>query len=151
MKIWIDGDACPKLVKDILFRAAAKRKVPLVIVANHIATIPASPFIKRVVVESGFDAADRYIVNHVEKDDLVITSDIILADLVIEKHALALNPRGTLYSKNNIKPILTMRNVNESLRSSGLIKDGPSQLSAKEITLFSNHLDRLITQFHRLY
>ena len=146
MKIWIDGDACPKPIKQILFRAAMKRKVHLLIVANHLATVPTSPFINKVLVTSGFDKADDYIINHVEKSDLVITSDIILADHIIKKDALALNPRGTLYSDKNIKQTLTMRNLNESLRSSGLIQGGPSAMSPKDIQTFSNHLDRMITQ-----
>lgn len=149
MNIWIDGDACPKPIKQILFRAAIKRKVHLLIVANHIATIPASPYIKKVLVASGFDKADDYIVNHVEKSDLVITSDIILADHIIEKSALALNPRGTLYSEQNIKQVLTIRNLNESLRSNGLIRGGPNTLATKDIQSFSNHLDRIITQYHK--
>ncbi|KTD79420.1 YaiI/YqxD family protein [Legionella waltersii] len=149
MNIWIDGDACPKAIKQILFRAAQKRSVSVIIVANHLATIPASPFIKRVLVEHGFDSADNYIVSKAERQDLVITADIILADLIIAKHAIALSPRGTLYSANNIKQILTMRNLNESLRESGMIRGGPDSLSAKEIQTFSNHLDRIITQNHR--
>lgn len=146
MKIWIDGDACPKPIKQILFRAAMKRKIPLLIVANHLATIPSSPYIKKVLVEAGFDKADDYIVKYIEKNDLLITSDIILADHVIKKDALALNPRGTLYSNKNIKQILTMRNLNESLQSNGLIQGGPSALSLKDIQAFSNHLDKIITQ-----
>ncbi len=151
MNIWIDGDACPNAIKQILFRAAKTRQIPLVMVANHISTIPPSPYIKRVVVESGFDAADNYIVNHIEKYDLVITSDIILADLIVTKHAFALNPRGVLYTQNNIKQILTIRNLNESLRSSGLLQSGSNGLSAKDIQLFSNHLDKIITQYHRVF
>jgi uncharacterized protein YaiI (UPF0178 family) len=148
MNIWIDGDACPKQVKQILFKAAAKRKVPLWIVANHIVNIPSSPFIKRIVVDSGFDKADQYILGHLEKHDLVITGDILLAELVLAKAAFALSPRGLLYIADNIKQIVAMRNINESLRSSGLIQGGPSQLQQKEIVLFANHLDRIITRFH---
>ena len=149
MIIWIDGDACPKLVKQILFRAANKRKVPLMIVANHFISIPPSAFIKRVVVASGFDVADQYIIHKLSKHDLVITSDTLLAELVIDKQAFALSPRGLLYTESNIKQIVAMRNVNESLRSSGLIQGGPNQLQQKDIVLFSNHLDRLITQYHK--
>lgn len=150
MNIWIDGDACPKAIKQILFRAAQTRKISLLIVANHVVSIPASPYIKRIVVESGFDAADKYIVNHIEKHDLVITSDIILADLIVGKNAFALNPKGVLYTENNIKQILTLRNLNESLRSSGLLQSGPNTLSVKDIQMFSNHLDRMVTQYHRI-
>ncbi|NBS91308.1 hypothetical protein EBS67_15125 [bacterium] len=92
MKIWIDGDACPKAIKQILFRAAMKRQVSVMIVANHLPIIPPSPFIKRVQVESGFDKADKYIVTHLESHDLVITADIILADEVVTKNALASRP-----------------------------------------------------------
>ena len=113
MKIWIDGDACPKAIKQILFRAAVKRQVMVMIVANHLATIPPSPFIRRVLVESGFDKADQFILQEIQPQDMVITADIILADAVITKGAMALNPRGTLYNVNNIKPILTMRLINE--------------------------------------
>ena len=96
MNLWIDGDACPKQVKQILFRAATKRKVSLWIVANHFVNIPPSPFIKRVLVESGFDGAVKYIVDRIVKNDLEITSDILLAELVLEKGACALSPRGLL-------------------------------------------------------
>ena len=150
MNIWIDGDACPNSIKQILFRAAMKRKVPLCIVANHLATTPPSPYIKKILVSSGFDKADDYIVANVEKSDLVITSDIILADHIITKGALALNPRGTLYSEQNIKQTLTMRNLNESLRNSGLIQGGPNSLNNKDIQIFANHLDRIITQQHKM-
>lgn len=148
MIIWIDGDACPKAIKQILFRSAVKRHVQVIIVANHLVVIPPSPYIKRVLVESGFDSADKYIVNQVQAKDLVITADIILADLLVSKGAFALSPRGTLYSANNIKQILGMRNLNESLRETGMLRGGLNTLSAKDIQLFSNHLDKLITQYH---
>ena len=148
MNIWIDGDACPKQVKQILFRASIKRKVPLWIVANHFSNIPPSPFIKRIVVEIGFDTADKYILEKIKKADLVITSDILLAELVLQKEALALSPRGLMYTESNIKSIVAMRDMNESLRNNGLIQGGPSQLQQKDIVLFSNHLDRIITRFH---
>lgn len=149
MNIWIDGDACPKQVKQILFKAANRRQVPLVFVANHLVAIPPSTFIKKVIVDSGFDKADQYIVEHIKKWDLAITNDTLLAELILEKQAFALSSRGLLYTNDNIKQIVTMRNINESLRGSGLIQGGPSQLQQKEIVLFSNHLDRLITKFHR--
>jgi uncharacterized protein YaiI (UPF0178 family) len=148
MIIWIDGDACPKAIKQILYRAAIKRQVPVTIVANHLVMTPPSPLIKKVQVESGFDSADKYIVNQVQPHDLVITADIILADLIVSKQALALSPRGTLYSVSNIKQILTMRNLNESLRENGMLRGNLNTLSAKEIQLFSNHLDKIITQHH---
>jgi len=144
MNIWIDGDACPKAIKQIVFRAAIKREVMVIIVANHLSVIPPSPFIKRVKVASGFDKADNYIVAHLEKGDLVITADIILADEVIAREASALNPRGALYSPANIKQILAMRHFNESLRENGLIRSGMESLSSKEIQQFANQLDKKI-------
>ena len=146
MMLWIDGDACPNSIKQILFRAAMTRKISLVIVANHLATTPPSIYIKKVLVEPGFDAADNYIIQHVTANDLVITSDIILADHCIGKSAFVLTPRGTSYTTQNIKQALALRNLNESLRSGGLLQGGPSALTAKEIRLFSNQLDRLITK-----
>ncbi len=146
MNIWIDGDACPNPIKKIIFRAAIKRKISSMIVANHSANIPASPYIKRILVSAGFDKADDYIAQHLKKGDLVVTADIILADQVIEKGAFALNPRGMMYSAQNIKQTLSMRNMNESLRSCGIMTGGPNALGPKEIQAFSNHLDKLITQ-----
>lgn len=146
MQIWIDGDSCPKPIKQILFKAAQNRKIMLFIVANHFAVIPNSTFIKRVTVKHGFDAADDYIVNHIASQDLVITNDIILANQAIDKQALVLNTRGILYTENNIKQALNIRNLNESLRSSGIQTGGPSELTAKEIQNFSNHLDKIITK-----
>ncbi len=148
MKIWIDGDACPKAIKQVLFRAATRRNVQLFIVANHAINIPPSVYIKRIIVQSGFDSADNYIVEQVEKHDLVITADIILADHIVSKQAFALNPRGTLYTNNNIKQILTLRNFNESLRETGHLRGGADKFSAKEVQAFSNHLDKIINQFH---
>lgn len=148
MNLWIDGDACPKQVKEILFRAAIKRKVPLIIVANHLSNIPPSAFIQRVQVSSGFDKADQYILEHLKKEDLVITSDILLAESVLEKEAFALNPRGLLYTSSNIKQMVSTRNINESLRSSGELRGGLNQIQQKEIVLFSNHLDRILTRYH---
>ncbi len=145
MNIWIDGDACPKAIKEILFRAAVKRQINVIFVANHLAIIPASSFIKRVHVESGFDKADKYITNHLATSDLVITADIVLADEAITKKAIVLSPRGVLYTSNNIKQILTMRHLNESLRECGLIHGGIEALNSKAIQCFSNHLDRIIT------
>ena len=147
MNIWIDGDACPNSIKQILFKASIKRKVPLYIVANHSMYTPPSLLIKRILVAAGFDAADDYISTHVQKNDLVVTADIILADHIVQREAHALNPRGTLYSVQNIKQILAIRNMSESLRNQGMISGHLSPLSNKDIQNFSNHLDKMITQF----
>lgn len=144
MQIWIDGDACPNAIKAILFKAANRSKTKLIIVANHFVNIPASPYIKRQIVASGFDVADNYIVDNTLQGDLVITADIPLADAVITKKGFALNPRGKLYSADNIKHILAMRNINETLRDSKMISGGAPSISQKEIQNFSNQLDRIL-------
>lgn len=146
MSIWVDGDACPKVVKAILFKAATRTQTMLWIVSNHFFHIPVSPFIKRKIVESGFDQADQYILSHLQKNDLLITSDIPLADAAISKKATVLNPRGKVYTVDNIKQILAARNLNETLRDSGLISGGSTQISKKEIQNFSNHLDHFLTR-----
>ncbi len=149
MQIWIDGDACPKAIKTILFRAAMRTKTHLTMVANHFASIPASPFIKVRVVEHGFDVADDEIIKYLQANDLVITADIMLAGQVISKKGIALNPRGELYSAANIKQRLAMRNLSESLRSSGLLTSGVNKLSQREIQIFSNNLDKILTRYSR--
>ena len=147
MQIWIDGDACPKLIKEILFRAAIRTKTNLIIVSNHVVSTPSSPFIKKCVVHGGFDVADNHIADNLLENDLVITADIPLADIVVTKKGIALNPRGELYSANNIKQILAMRNLNESLRSSGMISGGCGKIGPRDIQNFSNNLDRIITKY----
>lgn len=146
MHIWVDADACPKMIKEILFRAAIRTKTNLTLVANAFLTYPSSPFIRSVQVEKGFDSADNYIVSHLNAHDLVITADIPLAAEVIAKHGLAINPRGELYTANNMKQRLTMRDMNEQLRSSGERIGGPSALSIKEKTAFANALDRCLAK-----
>ncbi len=143
-KIWVDADACPNVIKEILFRAANRTKVLTTFVANQLIRVPPSLFIKKVLVSSGFDVADNYIVQHMQIGDLIITADIPLADAVIEKDGMALNPRGEFYSQSNIKHKLAIRNLNESLRSSGILTGGPMQISKKEIQIFSNALDRFL-------
>ena len=145
-QIWIDADACPNVIKEILFRAANRTKIVATFVANQSIRVSPSPFIKKIQVPSGFDVADNYIVQHMQGGDLVITADIPLADAVIEKGGSALNPRGELYSQSNIKHRLAIRNLNESLRSSGMLIGGPMQISKKEIQTFSNALDRVLTK-----
>ena len=146
MQIWIDGDACPKPIKDILFRTAIRTQTPLIVVSNHALNTPASPFIKRNQVGAGFDVADRHIVDNMQAGDLVITADIPLADDVVTKGGLALNPRGELYSENNIKQLLGQRNLNETLRGGGMISGGPAKFGSKEIQKFANNLDKFLAQ-----
>jgi uncharacterized protein YaiI (UPF0178 family) len=146
MQIWVDADACPKMIKEILFRAAVRTKTKLILVANSFLTYPNSPFIRAVQVEKGFDRADHYIVNHVNAEDVVITADIPLAAEVVAKHALAINPRGEFYTANNIKQRLTLRDMNEQLRATGERIGGPSALGIKDKTSFANALDRCLAK-----
>ncbi|MEW6992926.1 YaiI/YqxD family protein [Colwelliaceae bacterium MEBiC 14330] len=147
MKIWVDADACPVVIKEILFKAANRAQIITTFVANHYMRVPPSPYINFIQVSSGFDIADDEIVNHVSMADLVITSDIPLADEVIEKSAIALSPRGELYSKENIKSRLNIRDFMDTMRASGAQTTGPSALSQADRQNFANHLDRIITQF----
>ncbi len=146
MQIWVDADACPLIIKEILYRAAERTKTLLILVANQFLNIPASPFINRIQVLAGFDVADKMIVERLAPGDLVITADIPLADAVITKGGIALNPRGELYSHANIKQRLAIRNLNEGLRDSGIISGGPGKLSKKEVRDFANNLDQLLAR-----
>lgn len=146
MQIWIDGDACPRVIKDVVFRAAIRTRTHLILVANHAVTIPPSPFIKRRQVGSGFDVVDVYIVEQIEPGDLVVTADIPFADAVISARGFALNPRGEMYTTNNIKQYLAVRNLNESLRSCRMINSGPDKFSQKEIQCFANSLDTFLAK-----
>ena len=146
MKIWVDADACPAPIKEIIFRVATRKEILTTLIANHAMRIPPSPFIKFSQVPPGFDVADNEIVNRLEKGDLVITQDIPLAAEVIEKGAVALNPRGELYTTENIKERLNMRDFMETLRSSGINSSGPAPLNHKDRQNFANSLDRLLHQ-----
>lgn len=147
MTIWVDADACPKVIKDILFRAATRTQTPLVLVANAFINYPKSTLISAIQVEKGFDQADKYIVRAVQVNDLVITADVPLAADVIAKNALAINPRGEIYTKNNIRQRLSIRDLNEQIRGSGQLIGGPSVLGNKEKTLFANALDSYLTKY----
>lgn len=144
MRTWVDADACPKVIKEILFRAAIRTRTQLILVSNQPLASPSSPFITKQVVTSGFDVADNKIVESLQPGDLVITADIPLADAVISKGGKALNPRGELYSESNIKQRLSIRNFSQELRSSGVNTGGPPSISKKEIQNFANALDKLL-------
>lgn len=150
MPIWVDADACPAVVKDILYRAAQRTGTEVILVANAYLSTPPSPLIRSVRVEQGFDAADNYIVQHVQAHDLVITADIPLAAEVIAKNALALNPRGELYTADNVRQRLGMRDIMEQLRASGTISGGPAVYGAKEKMAFANALDRVLAKRPKL-
>lgn len=147
MKIWVDADACPVVIKDILFRAAARTAVRLTLVANHALRTPPSPHISTLQVSQGFDVADNEIVKRLSAGDLVITSDIPLAAEVIEKGGLALSPRGELYSTENIRARLNMRDFMDTLRASGIDTGGPPVLNQSDRQTFANHLDTLLTKY----
>lgn len=146
MKIWIDGDACPNKIKEILFKAAIRTQTEAIIVANHFPRIPPSPFIKRITVASGFDMADTKIVSEIQPGDLVITADIPLAHEVVMAKALALSPRGKLFTESNIKQALAMRDFYTSLRENGLQQSGEDKISAADIRAFASQLDTILAQ-----
>ena len=146
MKIWVDADACPKPVKDILFRLAERIEIMVTLVANQRMRLPDSPFIKLIQVGHGADVADDKIINMCKAGDLIITADIPLAARVVEKEAHALDPRGKVYDKNNIGQILSMRNFMEELRGSGIETGGPNSFGQKERFKFANELDKFIAQ-----
>lgn len=146
MHIWVDADACPTVVKDILFRAAERTGTQVTLVANQALRVPKSPFIKTLQVPAGFDVADNEIVKRAAQGDLVITADIPLAAEIVEKGALGLNPRGELYTRENIKAKLNMRDFLETLRSSGVQTEGPSALTPSDRQKFANNLDKLLVQ-----
>ena len=146
MKIWVDADACPIAIKEVLYRAANRAKVPVTLIANQMLRVPPSPWIKALQVPAGFDVADQRIVQEAAPGDLVITSDIPLASQVIAKGALVLDSRGELMDEGNIKGRLTMRNFMEGLRNSGVDTGGPSGLSKSDVQTFANQLDRLLAK-----
>lgn len=146
MKIWIDADACPAVIKDILYRAANRAQVPLTLVANRMLRVPPSPWIRALQVPSGFDVADQRIALEVEEGDLVITADVPLAALVIAKGARVLDPRGELLDAGNIQERLTMRNFMDGLRGSGVETGGPAAFSAADRKTFANRLDGLLAR-----
>lgn len=146
MKIWVDADACPNVIKDILYRAAERLRLPLVLVANSFLRPPPSPYISTIRVGAGLDVADNRIVREMEAGDLVITADIPLAAEVVAQGGYGLNPRGELYTTENIRERLTMRNFMEDLRGAGLDTGGPASLSPRDRQSFANSLDQFLTR-----
>jgi uncharacterized protein YaiI (UPF0178 family) len=146
LQIWIDADACPNMIKDVLFKAAERLHVQLTLVANQYIRTPPSKVIRSIQVEQGFDVADNAIVELLQPGDLVITADVPLADEVITKGAHALNPRGTLYTKENVKSHLSRRDLMAELRDGGLVSGGPPPLDQKDVQQFANALDRLLAR-----
>lgn len=145
MPVWVDADACPNVIKEVLFRAAERTQTPVTLVANQNIRVPPSRFIRAMRVPAGFDVADNEIVRLCERGDLVITADIPLAAEVLAKGATALNPRGELYSEATIKERLTMRDFMDTLRSSGIQTGGPDSLSQRDRQRFAAELDKWLS------
>lgn len=144
--IWIDGDACPKNIKEIIFKAANRTKTKCIIVANQYMSLPASPYIQRMLVEQGFDKADDAIAEAVKAKDIIITADIPLAEACLNKGGKVINPRGEQFNSDTIQQKLAIRDFNEVMRGSGMHSGGPKQLSNKDINQFANKLDALLAQ-----
>jgi uncharacterized protein YaiI (UPF0178 family) len=146
MHIWVDADACPAEIKDLVFRVSRRLAIPVYLVANRAMYVPASSLVTLVRVPKEVDAADHYIVDHVAPHDLVITADIPLAAAVVHKHVMAINPRGEVYTPENIPERLARRNLMQDLRTTGLVQGGPAPLSAADRQKFANALDRSLTK-----
>lgn len=146
MQIWVDADACPGVIKEILYRAADRQRLRLVLVANQWLRVPPSPWISAVQVERGFDVADRHIAAAVQAGDLVVTADIPLAAAIVDKDAHALNPRGELYGKENIRELLDLRNFMDTLRGTGVETGGPPAFGQADRQNFANALDRFLAK-----
>lgn len=146
ISIWVDADACPRPIRDILFKAAIRVDTPLTLVANHVLQVPPSPLISAIQVAQGFDVADNYIVQKVTEHDLVITSDIPLAAEVIEKGAYVISPRGERFTRNNIRQRLNMRDFMETMRSSMQVGGGPPALGPRDKQAFANALDAYLAK-----
>lgn len=144
--IWVDADACPRAIKDILFRVADRAEIEVVLVANQHLAVPGSRFIRSVQVAGGFDVADNHIVQACSAGDLVVTADIPLAAEVVDKDASALNPRGERYSRENIRQRLNMRDFMDTMRASGIQSGGPPPLSPSDRQAFANELDRWVAR-----
>jgi uncharacterized protein YaiI (UPF0178 family) len=144
MNVWVDADACPNAIKQVLFKASERLQISMTLVANQYIPTPPSKVIKSLQVAQGFDVADNAIVDAVAQGDLVITADIPLAAEVVAKGATALNPRGTVYTKENVRDYLQRRNRAEELRATGMISGGPAALDKKDVQAFANALDRTL-------
>ena len=146
MRIWIDADACPAPVKDIVFRASERRGVRVCLVANRNMHVPQSDLVEKVIVARGADVADKHIKEHVEPPDIVITADIPLAADIVEQGAVAIDPRGEVYTRDNVTERLSVRNFMDDMRGTGLATGGPAGLSRSDIRRFANGFDRLLTE-----
>ncbi len=146
MNIWVDADACPKVIKELLFKTSLRLNIPLCLVANSYMNIPFHELITFIKVESGDDVADMYIAEHISPEDLVITADIPLAAEVVKKGTMAINPRGELYDEENIGERLSMRDFMKELRDGGVVTGGPDSFNVKDKANFANTLNRILAQ-----
>lgn len=146
MHIWVDADACPNIIKDVLYKTVMRREIGMTLVANMSLSVPQSPLIDTIRVSAGFDEADKEIARLAEPGDLVITADIPLANAIVDKGATGLNPRGELYTEENVKGLLRMRNLMEELRSGGMASGGPAPIGPRDKQEFTNQLDRFLTR-----
>jgi uncharacterized protein YaiI (UPF0178 family) len=146
MHIWVDADACPAEIKDLVFRVSRRLSLPVYLVANRPMYVPASSLVTLVRVSKEVDAADQYIIDHVAPNDVVITADIPLAAAVVDRHAMAITPRGEVYTPENIPERLAVRNLMQELRTTGLVQGGPAPLRPAERQKFANALDRSLTK-----
>lgn len=146
MRIWIDADACPNMIKEVIYKTSGRLNIPITLVANSFLQTPMTPLVNFIQVDQGADIADQYIVDNSSKEDLVITADIPLAGLLVEKEVTAINPRGETYTEENISERLSVRNFMQDLRDSGMDTGGPPPLGPKDKEKFTNALDRLVTK-----
>ncbi len=144
--IWVDADACPRVIKDHIFSFSGRLNLPVTLVANSQMQLPLSPLVKLIVVGKALDEADKYIIEHVKESELVITADIPLASEIVKKNAIALNPRGEIYDEDNIGEILSMRNFMKELRDGGAVTGGPSSINPKDVQSFTNSLNKLLSK-----
>ncbi len=151
MRIWIDADACPKMIKDFIFKVSGRLKVPVVLVANSGLHVPRSLLVSLVVVGKGVDEADQHILENSSVGDLVVTADIPLASSLVDKGVVAINPRGTVYTPGNVKEALATRNLLHDLREEGTMTGGPPPLGPKDREKFANAIDRELTRLWRVF
>ncbi len=149
MTIWVDADACPKMIKELVFKAAVRLKIPAILVANSGMAVPRSALIRLVVVGKSMDEADRHILAQCSVGDLVVTADIPLAAALVDKGIAAVNPRGTVYTTDNVKEALATRNLMQELRESGVMQGGPAPLGPADKAAFANALDRELTRLRK--
>ena len=142
--VWIDGDACPKIIKELIYKTSMRLQLEIILVANSSMFVPNIPLIRLVTVDLGADVADNYIVAHVKENDIVITADIPLAALIVEKKAMAINVRGEIYTEENVREKLSMRNFMKELRDSGIETDGPQAFGPKDKEHFANSFNKIL-------